>query len=184
MIRIEDAVEVESTPAAAFAFVTRVEGYPAWLPGVVRAEPLEGTGTGATAAAGAAGDGGGRAGDGGAGGGGGRAGDAAAAIRPGSRFKLVSSGPGGIEIVSTGSVEALDPPHTITIAASSGFFGLTATCTIEPLGKTRSRIGVRAAIEPRGLATLAAGRIEQELRAAVPDTLRRLREAVEAEPAG
>ena len=172
MIRIEDAVEVESTPAAAFAFVTRVEGYPAWLPGVVRAEPLEGTGTGATAAAGAAGDGGGRAGD------------AAAAIRPGSRFKLVSSGPGGIEIVSTGSVEALDPPHTITIAASSGFFGLTATCTIEPLGKTRSRIGVRAAIEPRGLATLAAGRIEQELRAAVPDTLRRLREAVEAEPAG
>jgi len=188
MIRIEDAVEVESTPAAAFAFVTRVEGYPAWLPGVVRAEPLEGAGTGATAGA-TAGAGAGRAGDGGAGGGGaggggGRPGDAAAAIRPGSRFKLVSSGPGGIEIVSTGSVEALDPPHTITIAASSGFFGLTATCTIEPLGKTRSRIGVRAAIEPRGLATLAAGRIEQELRAAVPDTLRRLREAVEAEPAG
>ena len=178
MIRIEDAVEVESTPAVAFAFVTRVEGYPAWLPGVVRAEPLEAV----DAAAGAGGkdtaSGAGAAGDGIAGDG------TAAAIRPGSRFRLVSSGPGGIEIVSTGSVEALDPPHTITIAASSGFFGLTATCTIEPLGKTRSRIGVRAAIEPRGLATLAAGRIEQELRAAVPDTLRRLREAVEAEPAG
>ncbi len=173
MIRIEDAVEVESTPADAFAFVTRIEGYPAWLPGVVRAEPLEAAGadtaTGGGSPAGA--DTAGAAATGGA----------AAPIRPGSRFRLVSSGPGGIEIVSTGSVETLDPPRTITIAASSGYFGLTATCTVEPLGETRSRISVRAAIEPRGLATLAAGRIEQELRAAVPDTLRRLREAVEAE---
>jgi hypothetical protein len=31
---------------------------------------------------------------------------------------------------------------------------------------------------------LAAGSIEKELRAAIPDTLRRLREAVEATPAG
>jgi carbon monoxide dehydrogenase subunit G len=188
MIRIEDSVEVESTPDAAFAFVTRVEGYPAWLPGVVRAEPLEGAGTtaGAGATAGGAGDGAvSRAGTEGGAAGEGIAGDGAAGtIRPGSRFRLISSGPGGIEIVSTGSVEALDPPRTITIAASSGFFGLTATCTIEPLGEARSRICVRAAIEPRGLATLAAGRIEQELRAAVPDTLRRLREAVEAGPAG
>ena len=82
--------------------------------------------------------------------------------------------------MSIGRVEALDPPRSITIEASSGFFGLTATCTVEPLGEASSRIGVRAEVEPRGLAKLAAGRIEQELRAAVPDTLRRLREAVEA----
>jgi len=152
MIKIEDAVEVEASAADAFAFVTRIEGYPAWLPGVVRAEPLEpGTGDAAT-------------------------------LRQGSGFRLVASGPGGVEIVSLGRVESLDPPRTISIDASSGFFGLTATCTVEPLGETRSRIGVRAEVEPRGLARLAAGRIEQELRAAVPETLRRLREAVEAPP--
>ncbi len=150
MIRIEDAVEVEATPSEAFAFVTRIEGYPAWLPGVVRAEPLDP----------APGD--------------------TATIREGSGFRLVSSGPGGVEIVSIGRVEALDPPRSITIEASSGFFGLTATCTVELLGEVHSRIGVRAEVEPRGLAKLAAGRIEKELRAAVPDTLRRLREAVEA----
>jgi len=150
VIRIEDAVEVEASTAAAFAFVTRLEGYPAWLPGVVRAEPLDpATGDDAT-------------------------------FREGSGFRLVSSGPGGVEIVSLGRVGALDPPRSISIEASSGFFGLTATCTVEALDATRSRIAVRAAVEPRGLAKLAAGRIEQELRAAVPDTLRRLREAVEA----
>lgn len=152
MIRIEDSVEVEASPTNAFAFVTRIEGYPAWLPGVERAEPVDP-----------------EAGDG-------------TAIRQGSGFRLVSSGPGGVEIVSLGRVETLDPPRSITIDASSGFFGLTATCTIEPVGATRSRIAVRAAVEPRGFAKLAAGRIEQELRAAVPDTLRRLREAVEAPP--
>jgi carbon monoxide dehydrogenase subunit G len=154
MIRIEDAVEVEATQADAFAFVTRVEDYPAWLPGVLRAEPLDPAEAGA------------------------------ATIRPGAGFRLVSSGPGGVEIVSLGKVEALDPPHSITIEASSGFFRLAATCAVEPLGPSRSRIAVRATVEPRGLATFAAGRIEQELRAAVPDTLRRLREAVEAPPAG
>ena len=154
MIRIEDAIEAQASPADAFAFVTRIEGYPAWLPGVVRAEPL-GPATGD-----------------------------AAPIQQGSGFRLVSSGPGGVEIVSIGRVETLDPPRTITIEASSGFFGLTATCTVEPVGDARSRIAVRAEVEPRGLAKLAARRIEQELRAAVPDTLRRLREAVEATPAG
>ncbi|MFH1475411.1 MAG: SRPBCC family protein [Chloroflexota bacterium] len=153
MIRIEDSVEVAASPADSFAFVTRIEGYPAWLPGVVRAEPLD------------------------------PANGEAVTIRQGSRFRLVSSGPGGMEIVSTGRVEALDPPRSITIDASSGLFGLTATCTVEVLGETRSRIIVRAAVEPRGLATLASGRIEKELRAAVPDTLRRLRETVEAPPA-
>ena len=154
MIRIEDAVEVGATQAAAFAFVTRIEDYPAWLPGVLRAEPLD------------------------------PAGADTATIGPGSRFRLVSSGPGGVEIVSLGKVEALDPPNSITIDASSGFFRLTATCAVEPLDASRSRIAVRASVEPRGIATFAAGRIEQELRAAVPDTLRRLREAVEAPRAG
>jgi hypothetical protein len=159
---------------------------------VIRAEPLEAAGGGSAAGNAAAGNA--AAGADPAVGGQSAAGadtataaaaeGAAAPIRPGSRFRLVSSGPGGIEIVSTGSVETLDPPRTITIAASTGFFGLTATCTVEALGASRSRISVRAALEPRGLAALAAGRIEQELRAAVPDTLRRLREAVEAEPAG
>ena len=153
MIRIDDAVEVEATTAEAFAFVTRIEGYPAWLPGVIRAEPVDA----------AIAD--------------------AATLRVGSEFRLVSSGPGGVEIVSLGRVEALDPPRSITIEAASGFFGLTATCTVEPLDATRSRVAVGASVEPRGLARLAAGRIEQELRAAVPDTLRRLREAVEARPA-
>ena len=89
-----------------------------------------------------------------------------------------------MEIVSLGRVEAVDPPRSIAISATSGFFALTASCDVTSLGADRSRIGVRAGVEPRGLATLAAGRIEQELRAAVPDTLRRLREAVEGAPTG
>jgi hypothetical protein len=43
---------------------------------------------------------------------------------------------------------------------------------------------VAAEIEPRGLATLAAGRIEQDLRAATPATLARLRAALEGTTAG
>jgi carbon monoxide dehydrogenase subunit G len=141
MIHIEDAVEVEVAAEDAFAFVTRIEGYPAWLPGVLRAEPTE------------------------------------------AGFRLVSAGPGGIEITSLGRVDAVDAPRSIAISATSGFFALTASCEITPLGEGRARIAVRADIQPKGLATLAAGRIEQELRAAVPDTLRRLREAVEGAPA-
>jgi hypothetical protein len=154
MIRIEDAVEVGVAAEDAFAFVTRIDDYPLWLPGVLRAEP-----TGAAPPAGAA-------------------------PAPGAGFRLVSSGPGGMEIVSAGRVEAVDPPRSIAISAASGFFGLTAACEVTPLGAASSRIAVRAAVEPRGLATLAAGRIEQELRASVPATLQRLREAVERNPAG
>lgn len=153
MIRIEDTVEVEATAEVAFAFVTRIEDYPAWLPGLLRAEPADP-----------------QPADG-------------SAPGIGAGFRLVSAGPGGMEIVSTGKVEAVDPPRSISISASSGFFGLTATCEVSAVGPGRSRIGVRAAVEPRGLATFAAGRIEQELRASVPDTLRRLREAVEGRPA-
>ncbi|MCU0477269.1 MAG: SRPBCC family protein [Chloroflexi bacterium] len=150
MIRIDDAVEVAAAAEDAFAFVTRIDDYPAWLPGVLRAEPIDGT----------------------------AAADAAPPV--GAGFRLVSAGPGGVEIVSAGRVEAVDPPRSISISATSGFFALTASCEVTALGEGRSRIAVRAAVQPRGLATLAAGRIEQELRAAVPDTLRRLREAVES----
>jgi carbon monoxide dehydrogenase subunit G len=120
-----------------------VEDYPAWLPGVVRAEPTA---------------------DGG--------------------IRLSLAGPGGIGVDALGRVTASDPPRTISIEATSSLFRIAATCTVEPLGAARARIGVTANVEPRGLATLAAGSIEKELRAAIPDTLRRLREAVEAEPAG
>lgn len=157
MIRIEEAVEVQAGAEQAFTFVTRLEDYPAWLPGVRRAEPLDSSAA---------------------------AGEATAVPVPGAGFRLVSSGPGGMEIVSLGRVEALDPPRSVTIGASSSLFGLTATCEIEALTETRSHISVRAEIQPRGLATLAAGRIEQELRASIPDTLRRLREAVEGRPPG
>jgi carbon monoxide dehydrogenase subunit G len=154
MIRIEDAVEVDATVEEAFAFVTRIEDYPAWLPGLLRADPSDpqppdGSPPGV-----------------------------------GAGFRLVSAGPGGMEIVSNGKVEAVEPPRSISISASSGLFGLTATCEVAPAGPSRTRIAVRAAVEPRGLATFAAGRIEQELRASVPDTLRRLREAVEGRPTG
>jgi carbon monoxide dehydrogenase subunit G len=184
MIRIDESVEVAAAAARAFAFVTRIEDYPAWLPGVVRAEAMDpaavdtGTGAGISAVDTGAGSGAG-AGDTGAGSGAGEP-----PLRVGARFRLVSAGPGGVEIVSTGRVAALDPPHAVAIEASSGFFRLAATCTVEPLGESRSRIGVTAAIEPRGLATLAAGRIEQELRASLPETFRILREAVERPAAG
>jgi carbon monoxide dehydrogenase subunit G len=147
MIRIEASTAVAAAPERAFAFVTRIEDYPVWLPGVLVAEPLAPV---------VAGDG----------------------PAPGTRFRLVSEGPGGTRIESKGEVRAVDPPRSVSIAATSGFFALTATCAIDPLEAGGSRIGVRAEIEPRGLATLAAGRIEQELRAAVPDTLARLREAL------
>jgi carbon monoxide dehydrogenase subunit G len=160
MIRIEDAVEVEATAEDAFAFVTRIEDYPAWLPGLLRAEPIDQVPADRRAPA---------------------HGSAPPAI--GTGFRLVSAGPGGIEIVSNGKVEAVDPPRSIAISASSGFFSLTATCEVTALAPERSRIAVHATIEPRGLATFAAGRIEQELRASVPDTLRRLRAAVEGQPA-
>jgi carbon monoxide dehydrogenase subunit G len=143
MIRLSEHVEVDATPEAAFAFVARVEDYPAWLPGVVRAEPTA---------------------DGG--------------------IRLSLAGPGGIGVDALGRVTASDPPRTISIEATSSLFRIAATCTVEPLGAARARIGVTANVEPRGLATLAAGSIEKELRAAIPDTLRRLRAAVEAEPAG
>jgi carbon monoxide dehydrogenase subunit G len=138
VIRIDEAVEVDAAAEAAFAFVSRVEDYPAWLPGIAGAEPT---------------------GDG------------------GIRLSLV--GPGGIGVEALGRITASDPPRSLSIGASSGLFRIAATCTVEPLGETRARIGVRAEVEPRGLATLAAGRIEQELRAAIPDTLLRLRAAVE-----
>lgn len=139
MIRIDEKVEVDATAEAVFAFISRIAGYPAWLPGVVRAEP-------------------------GADGG----------------IRLALAGPGGMAVEALGRITASDPPRSIAITAASSLFQIAATCTVEPLGEARSRIGVRADLEPRGLATLAAGRIEQELRAAVPDTLRRLRETVEA----
>jgi carbon monoxide dehydrogenase subunit G len=143
VIRLREHVEVDATPEEAFAFVARVEDYPAWLPGVVRAEPT---------------------GDG------------------GIRLSLV--GPGGIGVEALGRVTASDPPHSISIEATSSLFRIAATCTVEPLGVARARIGVEADVEPRGLATLAAGSIEKELRAAIPDTLERLRTSVEATPAG
>ncbi len=154
MIRIEDAVEVGTTAESAFSFVTRVRDYPAWLPGVRLAEPLDP-----------------EASDGGA-------------PRTGSRFRLVSEGPGGIRITSEGQVAAVDAPRSITVTATSGYFALRATCEVTPVGVDRCRIAVHAEVEPRGLAVLAAGRIERELRAGVPETLRRLREAVEANSAG
>ncbi len=141
MIRLREHVEVDATPEEAFAFVARVEDYPAWLPGVVRAEPT-----------------------------------------PDGGIRLSLAGPGGIGVDALGRVTASDPPRTISIEATSSLFRIAATCTVEPLGAAGARIGVEANVEPRGLATLAAGSIERELRAAVPDTLRRLREAVEAEP--
>lgn len=150
MIRIEDAVEVAVPAEDAFAFVTRIRDYPTWLPGILRAEPADAT---------SAEDG--------------------VAASVGTAFRLVSSGPGGIQIVSSGRVEAVDPPRSISISAASGYFGLTAACEVTPLGAARARIDVRAGVEPRGLAALAAGRIEQELRAGVPETLRRLKAAVE-----
>ena len=131
-------MDVDASAEAAFAFVSRVEDYPAWLPGVSGAEPT---------------------GDG------------------GIRLSLV--GPGGIVVEALGRITASDPPRSLSIEASSGLFQIAATCTVEPLGETRARIGVRAAVEPRGLAKLAAGSIERELRTAIPDTLRRLRAAVE-----
>jgi len=143
VIRIDEHVEVDAGAADAFAFVSRIEDYPAWLPGVTRAEPTA---------------------DGG--------------------IRLGLAGPAGIAVDALGRVTASDPPRSISIEATSGLFRIAATCTVEPLGDGHSRIGVRADVEPRGLATLAAGSIERELRAAVPDTLRRLREAVEAPPAG
>jgi carbon monoxide dehydrogenase subunit G len=139
VIRLREHVEVDATPEEAFAFVARVEDYPAWLPGVVRAEPTA---------------------DGG--------------------IRLSLAGPGGIGVDALGRVTASDPPRSISIEATSGLFRIAATCTVEPLDAGRSQIGVEANVEPRGLATLAAGSIERELRAAIPDTLRRLREAVEA----
>lgn len=153
MIEINESVDVAAGPAAAFAVVTRLESYPAWLPGVRRAEPME-------------------------------AAPGSTDLRAGSGFRLVSSGPGGLEVIALGRVQALDPPHSITIDASSSFFELTATCIVEPLDADRSRISVRATVQPRGLASLAAGRIEQDLRAAVPGSLARLREAMEAVEAG
>jgi len=165
VIRIDDAVEVAAAAEDAFAFVTRIHDYPAWLPGVLRAEATDGP-----AASGSAADGGMAAAD--------------ATPPVGAAFRLVSAGPGGVEIVSAGRVEAVDPPRSISISATSGFFALKASCEVTALGDGRARIAVRATVEPRGLATLAAGRIEQELRAAVPDTLRRLREAVESPAAG
>lgn len=153
MIHIEDAVEVAASAEDAFAFVTRIEDYPAWLPGVLRAEPTDPQPSDGSAPA------------------------------VGAGFRLVSAGPGGIEVVSTGKVEAVDPPRSITISAASSYFRLTATCAVTSLGAGRSRIAVRADIEPRGIATFAAGRIKQELQTAVPATLRRLREAVEGPPA-
>ena len=143
MIRLREHVEVDATPEAAFAFVARVEDYPAWLPGVVRAEPTA---------------------DGG--------------------IRLSLAGPGGIGVEAVGRVTASDPPHSISIEATSSLFRIAATCTVEPLGMAHARIGVEADVEPRGLATLAAGSIEKELRAAIPDTLERLRSSVEATPAG
>ena len=143
MIRLRERLEVDATPEAAYAFVSRIEDYPAWLPGVVRAEPT-----------------------------------------PDGGIRLSLVGPGGMGVDALGRVTASDPPRSISIEATSGFFRITATCTVEPAGAAGSRIAVDADVEPRGLATLAAGSIEKELRAAVPDTLRRLREAVEATQAG
>ncbi len=154
MIRIEDAVEVAATAEDAFAFVTRIGDYPAWLPGILRAEATDASPP------------------------------ADGAPAPGAGFRLVSAGPGGIEIVSAGRVDAVEVPRSIRISAASGYFRLTASCEVTALGTARARIAVRAAVEPRGLAALAAGRIERDLRAAVPETLQRLREAVEAAPPG
>jgi carbon monoxide dehydrogenase subunit G len=143
VIRLREHLDVDVMPETAFAFVARVEDYPAWLPGVSRAEP---------------------------------------AANGGIRLSLV--GPGGIGVEALGRVTASDPPRSISIEATSSLFRIVATCTVEPLDEERSRIGVAADVEPRGLATLAAGSIEKELRAAIPDTLERLRTSVEATPAG
>lgn len=161
MIRIEDGIEVTAPDERAFAVVTRFEEFPDWLPGVQRAERV-----GPPAAGGPGADGPGAGG----------------LDRPpvvGTAFHLVSSGPGGIVVTALGRVEAIDPPRSITISAASGLFELAATCTVEPLGPDRSRVTVAAGLEPLGLAKFAAGRIEQELRAGVPDALARLRAAVE-----
>lgn len=151
MIRLEEAIEVEAPAERAVAVVTRVEEFPDWLPGVLRAERV------------GAGDD-----------------DAAGQLEPGTTFHLVSAGPGGIQVSALGRVETIDRPRSIAISASSGLFTLAATCTIEALGPDRSRVAVTAELEPLGLARFAAGRIEQELRTAAPDALGQLRAAVES----
>jgi uncharacterized protein YndB with AHSA1/START domain len=147
MIRIEETIDLDASAERAFEVVTRIEGYPAWLPGVVRATSLGGGEDGPAAGAGP---------------------------RVGESFRLVSAGPGGIEVEASGRVEAVDPPRSITISASSSFFALRATCEITALDGGRSRVAVTAGLQPRGLAMFAAGRIEQELRAAAPVALARL----------
>jgi carbon monoxide dehydrogenase subunit G len=147
MIRIDEAIELDATAERAFEVVTRIEGYPAWLPGVVRATSLGGGEDGPTGGTGP---------------------------RVGESFRLVSAGPGGIAVEATGRVEAVDPPRSITISAASSFFALRATCLVEALDGGRARVAVTAEIQPRGLAMFAAGRIEQELRAAAPLALARL----------
>lgn len=161
MIRIEDGIEVAAPADRAFAVVTRFEEFPDWLPGVQRAERVGPPGADGP---GAEGPGGGQP-------------DTPPAV--GTAFQLVSAGPGGIVVTALGRVEAIDPPRSITISAASGLFELAATCTVVPLEPDRSRVTVAAELEPLGLAKLAAGRIEQELRAGVPDALTRLRAAVE-----
>ncbi len=159
MIRIEDGIEVAAPAERAFAVVSRFEEFPDWLPGVQRAERVAPPGA-AHAADGEP--------------------DGPAGPPPvGTQFQLVSSGPGGMVVTALGRVEAIDPPRSIAISAASGLFELAATCTIEALGPERSRVEVRAELQPRGLAVFAAGRIEQELRTAAPDALARLRAAVE-----
>jgi ribosome-associated toxin RatA of RatAB toxin-antitoxin module len=93
-------------------------------------------------------------------------------------FHLVSTGPGGIEISALGRVVAMYPPHSLRVSAASAFFELAASCAIDSLGPNHCRVVVCAEVQPLGLATLAAGRVASELRAAAPDALARLRAAV------
>jgi ribosome-associated toxin RatA of RatAB toxin-antitoxin module len=93
-------------------------------------------------------------------------------------FRLVSGGPGGIEITALGRVVAMDPPRSLKVSAASPLFELVASCAIDSLGPNRCRVVVCAELEPLGLATLAAGIIASEMRAAAPVALARLRTAV------
>ncbi len=77
--------------------------------------------------------------------------------QPTEGYASRSSARAGSASRRSGASTASDPPRSISIEATSGLFRIAATCTVEPLDEGRSRIGVDADVEPRGLAKLAAG---------------------------
>ncbi len=102
-------------------------------------------------------------------------------LRQGSRIRLrLGPGTGNAEI--TGTVAICREPEVLEIAGSGGPLGVKVWTVLEPAGPGTTRVALELAISTPPFLGFIAREAERRISAELPESLRRFRALMEAEP--